>query len=171
VRALLDQPPTDDWVVPVILVGFVPVVLARCRDRGVVDDFVGELSVEIASAHRNGVPAVNGLLASRLLDRAWDRVRAPVRRRDPVVPFDPGDSTWQRFDRQPGPEQVALDRLELAEVRSFVDTRRVNREPLVQVWNSALELADLETRTAAERYRWKYVRSQLRRRGPRWLAA
>jgi hypothetical protein len=171
VRALLNQPPTDDWVVPVILVGFVPVVLARCRNRDVVDEFVGELSMEIAFMHRNGVPAVNGLLASRLLDRAWDRVRAPRRRRDPSVPFDPADLTGQQFDRDPGPEQVALDRLVLAEVRSFVDGCRVNREPLVRVWNSAVELADLETRTPGERDRWKYVRAQLRRRCHRWLAA
>jgi hypothetical protein len=105
-----------------------------------------------------------------MLDRAWDRVRAPLRRRDSSVPFDPADLTGQQFDRDPGPEQVALDRLVLAEVRSFVDGCRVNREPLVRVWNSAVELADLETRTPGQRERWKYVRAQLRRRCHRWLA-
>ncbi len=164
--ALLGLGPADGLVVPVVVAALGPLVVARCRgDRAAADDLVTELTIAVAEAQRDGLEPSGRRLVNVLLDRAWDRHRAPTRRPDPAVVVDPAVLGGSLVSPAAGPDRVAVNRVALVEFRDQLAASAVAQGALVRSWNSALELAASERATQAERDRWKYVRAQLRRHG------
>lgn len=82
VRALITLGRDDPVVVTVIVVALLLLLLARCaHDRDRVDELVGELAIVISEFDSRDFSRWPAKAASRLLDRAWGRVRVPARRR------------------------------------------------------------------------------------------
>jgi hypothetical protein len=126
----------------VIVAALVPLVLARCRgDRDRVDEFVGELALVIATVDVEALRRSRRRVGGVLLDR--DLL---------LVTHEPEGRSA---------EDEALGHLAFPEADAVVRRVGVERPWVVAAWTSALELADVADRDAAEARRWKYVRSVL----------
>lgn len=155
-----------------IIAALMPWGLVRCRaDQDRAADLVAELAIVVGEERLSPRPTTGRRLGNVLLDRAWDRVRAPSRRRFQVVPVDPSDRGWDQPGTQSSPEDVVVERLSAWDARAAVIAVDRAGGSLARSWNSALVLFEKPDRTPSEQERWKYVRARLRRSLPADLVA
>ena len=172
VGALLSIGRGDAVASAVLMAGLIPFSICRCGGRrALVDELVGELALVIGEIEERGVPTTDRRLASLLVDRSWDRVRSRNRRSTRVIPVDPVEVQFADDTSWGDPARVAVNRVALETVRADLVRTGSLRRPVIDAWNSAMELADRPSLTGSERDRWKYVRRQLRRQFPSDLAA
>ncbi|MCU1395342.1 MAG: hypothetical protein JWM34_3770 [Ilumatobacteraceae bacterium] len=165
VHALLTRGPGDGIAAAVLIVGFIPFTISRCRGRQeLIDELAGELAIVIGEFMARGVPSTDRRLVNLVVDRAWDRLRAGTRRSGRTVPVDPAEVTFSDESDWGDPERVAINRVVLNEFRDDLVRTATYRRPVVEAWNSAVVLVDRQNRTCSEQDRWKYARRQLRRR-------
>ena len=155
----------------IIVAAMVGLVRARCR-RGPIppEELLAEVAISVAETRRDGVPATDRHLMNVMLDRAWDRARAPHQRSQAmtVVASDLVD----RLAVEDGDaERMVLNRVALAHFRDQLRADEECSPAAVRAWNSAVELIDIPRKSRVQLDRWKYARQQLRRHGSPDLAA
>ena len=153
-------------VAEVVVVAAHPLLHRRCAGNPALsaDGLATELAMVVGSMMRDGLPATSRRVLNVLVDKAWGRYRLPFRRVR-VRHVDVERVACRLEVGGPLPEDV-LDRVALLNFRQWLAAAPVSNRAFVRCWNSAVELALLETRTPVQRDRWKYVRSQLRRVAP-----
>lgn len=155
----------------IIVAATVGLVRARCG-RGPVppEDLLAEVAITVAETRRDGVPETGRHLINVMLDRAWDRARAPHQRSrgTTVVASD----LVERLAVEDGDaERMVLNRVALAHFREQLRADEERSPAAVRAWNSAVELIDIPRKSRVQLDRWKYARQQLRRHGSPDLAA
>ena len=155
----------------IIVASMVGLVRSRCG-RGPIppEDLLAEVAISVAETRRDGVPATDRHLINVMLDRAWDRVRAPHQRSRGanVVASD----LVERLAVEDGDaERMVLNRVALAHFRDQLRADEECSPAAVRAWNSAVELIDVPRKSRVQLDRWKYARQQLRRHGSPDLAA
>lgn len=146
-----------------------PLAITRCRNEpGLIDEYLTEIVLVAAEVDVADLRRSRRRHASVILDRAWDVVRAPVRRPVPVVPIDP-----QSFADRPvlADFDDVPDRAVLLDVRAAVLRESTAHPNVVRAWNSVLELSELTPRTRRQKARYSYSLAVVRRYcGPRAAA-
>jgi hypothetical protein len=155
----------------IIVASMVGLVRSRCR-RGPIppEDLLAEVAISVAETRRDGVPATDRHLINVMLDRAWDRIRAPHQRSRgaTVVASD----LVERLAVEDGDaERMVLNRVAVAQFRDQLRADEECSPAAVRAWNSAVELIDIPRKSRVQLDRWKYARQQLRRHGSPDLAA
>ena len=155
----------------IIVASMVGLVRSRCG-RGPIppEDLLAEVAISVAETRRDGVPATDRHLINVMLDRAWDRARAPHQRSraTTVVASD----LVERLAVEDGDaERMVLNRVALAHFRDQLRADEECSPAAVRAWNSAVELIDIPRKSRVQLDRWKYARQQLRRHGSPDLAA
>ena len=164
VTALITNGRDDPVVVTVIVVASLPLLLARCaHDRDRVDELVGELAIVISEFDSRDFSGWPAKAASRLLDRAWGRIRVPARRIPRLEPFDSLELSNHVIDDRADPERVAVNRVALQTVRHRLASSGRGYQSVVRAWNTTVGLVDKDDRSSAERVQLKYARQVLRR--------
>ena len=154
----------DPLVVSVIVVALLPLLLARCaHDRDRVDEVVGELAIVISEFDSRDFSQWPAKAASRLLDRAWGRIRVPARRIPRLEPFDSLELSNHVIDERADPERVAVNRVALQTVRHRLASSGRGYQSVVRAWNTTVGLVDKDDTSPAERVQLKYARQVLRR--------
>ena len=171
VNALLTVSDHRELADCIIVSATVGLVRARCG-RGPIlpEDLLAEVAISVAETRRDGVPATDRHLINVMLDRAWDRARAPQQRSrgTTVVASDLVD----RLAVEDGDaERMVLNRVALAHFRDQLRADEDCSPAAVRAWNSAVELIDVPRKSRVQLDRWKYARQQLRRHGSPDLAA
>ena len=170
VRRLIVVDDDRDLAAMVIVVGLMPLVLARgARDRNIVDDLLTELVLVIGNARvvafDDDAERVGGLL----VDRAADRLRWRRRRPRHEVAVAPQHLLWDRASAALGPEDLALDRVYLDDMRRVLSRSGPNGTRLVRSWDVAVSLADQwmarPALTGRPREQYKYAVERLRQHG------
>lgn len=155
----------------IIVAAMVGLVRARCR-RGPIppEELLAEVAISVAETRRDGVPATNRHLMNVMLDRAWDRARAPQQRPQGMTVV--ASDLVERLAVEDGDvERVVLNRVALAHFRDQLRADEECSPAAVRAWNSAVELIDIPRKSRVQLDRWKYARQQLRRHGSPDLAA
>jgi len=163
-RALLSVSALHQTASEVIVAALMPLVLARCVGRrGRVDDFLAELAIVIGEERADGVlRSTTRRLANQLLDRAWGRVRLPLRRAHHPIAVDPLRLHRQLTAVEPDPADVAVDRVSLAAVEQYAMNCRLADPAVDRAWKTAVRLMDVDGRTERERQQLNYARRILR---------
>ena len=171
VYALLSASDNRELADCIIVASMVGLVRARCG-RGPIppEELLAEVAISVAETRRDGMPATDRHLINVMLDRAWDRARAPQQRSQGMTVV--ASDLVERLAVEDGDvERVVLNRVALA---NFRDQLRADEEcspAAVRAWNSAVELIDVPRKSRVQLDRWKYARQQLRRHGSPDLAA
>ena len=162
ILALLGQPLDDQLVVPVLLAGVRRVMhQARGRNRERLNDLVTETAIVICELRRARSFTAGRRLGYVIVDRAHDRQRAREER-VARAPLSSEIATNTLVSGEPQMDDVVDTRLRLHTLRSQV---AASGDPaLVRSWNTLVELVGTPRDTAADRYRWKYVRRRLNER-------
>lgn len=136
VTALITRGRDDPVVVTVIVVALLPLLLARCaHDRNRVDELVGELAIVISEFDSRCFSRWPAKAATRLLDRAWGRIRVPARRIQRLEPFDSLELCNHLIDVQADPERVVVNRVALHTVRDNLAASGRGYQSVVRAWN------------------------------------
>ena len=154
-----------------IVAAMVGLVRARCR-RGPIppEELLAEVAISVAETRRDGVPATDRHLINVMLDRAWDRARAPQQRSQGMTVV--ASDLVERLAVEDGDvERMVLNRVALAHFRDQLRADEEWSPAAVRAWNSAVELVDVPRKSRVQLDRWKYARRQLRRHGSPDLAA
>ena len=155
----------------IIVAATVGLVRARCR-RGPIppEELLAEVAISVAETRRDGVPATDRHLINVMLDRAWDRARAPQQRCQGMTVV--ASDLVERLTVEDGDvERTVLNRVALAHFRDQLRADEGCSPAAVRAWNSAVELVDVPRKSRVQLDRWKYARQQLRRHGSPDLAA
>jgi hypothetical protein len=165
--ALIEFGPSDTAASVTILAALLRLRAARCR--GVperVDALAGELALVLAEAWRRELPRSPGRrLANVMADRAWGRVRAAERKGRwlQAVPMDSG--SVERRVISFALDEAVVTAVAVEQFRSALErSDETGRgRQVVRAWDAAVELAERDDRTGAERNRWQHARRVLRR--------
>ena len=155
----------------IIVAATVGLVRARCK-RGPIppEDLLAEVAISVAEYRRDGAPSTERHLINVMLDRAWDRVRAPYQRSQGMTVVV-SDHVERLAFEDCDVERLALNRVAVAEFRRRLRADLASSPAAVRAWNSAVELVDVPRKSRVQLDRWKYARSQLRRHGSSDMAA
>ena len=171
VDALLSVSDNRELADCIIVAAMVGLVRSRCR-RGPIppEELLAEVAISVAETRRDGVPATDRHLMNVMLDRAWDRARAPQQRSQGMAVV--ASDLVERLAVEDGDvERVVLNRVALAHFRDQLRAGEECSPAAVRAWNSAVELIDIPCKSRVQLDRWKYARRQLRRHGSPDLAA
>ncbi len=166
--AVTEQRELADCIIVAATVGL---VRARCK-RGPIppEDLLAEVAISVAEYRRDGVPSTERHLVNVMLDRAWDRARAPYQRSQGMTVV--ASDLVERLAVEDGDvERFALNRVAVDEFRGRLRADVQSSPAAVRAWNTAVELVDVSRKSRVQLDRWKYARRQLRRRGSPDLAA
>jgi hypothetical protein len=152
---------SDPLAITVLVSALAPLAIARCRGRTeLIDDFLTEIVLVAGSIDVGDLCRSRRRHAAVILDRAWDVVRKPDRRPEPVVPVDP--RTFRDHQAPPDADGV-LDRVALLGVRAAVMREGLEHPNVVRAWNAVVEISQTTRRTQREKARYSYSLAVVRR--------
>lgn len=167
---LLSLPLDDPLVAPAILLGVSRLIfLCRGRDRELLNDLVVEVAIAIGEMRRVRPVRAQRRIGYVIVDRARDRQRAALRRDLNTSTLDPDVFGWTMPAVQVDVDETVTNRVVLDELRERVVSS--GDHSLMRSWNTVLDMVDSPRASQAERDRWKYVRSALRKRLSQELVA
>ena len=171
VDALLSVSDDTELADCIIVAATVGLVRARCG-RGPIppEELLAEVAIAVAETRRDGVPVTDRHLINVMLDRAWDRARAPQQRSERMTVVA-SDLVERLTVEDSDVERMVLNRVALAHFRDQLRADEESSPAAVRAWNSAVELVDVPRKSRVQLDRWKYARRQLRRHGSPDLAA
>jgi hypothetical protein len=149
-----------------VVEALLPLLMRRAAGDGdLLDELIGEVVIVFHALRERGTEGTRARLANYIMDTAWDRCRRARRAEMRLVPVDNAVFADVLTAVEPGPEQVAVNRVALAEFADRVQREGGDDPVLRRSWSDVLVLAEQSRSTPAEQDRWKYVRRVLRRYG------